>query len=95
MAKEKNSDNASATRDVEFRISISSEDIDKIETKVKNNEGDAKPQNNPLADGVVLTNTCENCSVKFVPKNNMTCEVWCEYCIGKKQNVIGKGVLPK
>ncbi len=37
-----------------------------------------------LVDGVVLTNTCENCSVKFVPKNNMTCEVWCEPCIGKK-----------
>ncbi|WP_420544693.1 hypothetical protein [Nitrosopumilus sp.] len=95
MAKEKNSDNASTTRDVEFRISISSEDIDKIETKVKNDDGDAETQNNSLADGVVLTNTCENCSVKFAPKNSITCEVWCESCIGKKQNVIWMGVLPK
>ena len=40
LANEKNSDNSSTTRDVEFRISLSSEDINKIEGKIRNDDGD-------------------------------------------------------
>ena len=93
LANEKNSENSSTTRDVEFRISLSSEDINKIEGKIRNDD-ESGTQNNPLANGVVLTNTCENCSIKFVPKNSMTREVWCESCIGK-QNLTETWVAPK
>jgi uncharacterized Zn finger protein (UPF0148 family) len=79
-------------------MSLSSEDIYKIEEKIRNGSddgADAKTQNNPLANGVVLTNTCENCGTGFVPKNSMTWEIQCNVCIRKKQNVTEMGELPK
>jgi hypothetical protein len=90
LAKEQNSDKSSITRDVEFEISLSSEDINKIEEKIKND--DTETQNNNLANGVVLINTCTNCDIKFVPKNSMTFETLCGSCIGKKQNVTEMGI---
>jgi len=85
LEKEQNREKSGATRDAEFEISLSSEDINKIEEKIKND--DTETQNNNLANGVVLINTCTNCDIKFVPKNSMTYETLCGSCIGKKQNV--------
>ena len=91
LAKEQNSDKSSTTRDVEFEISLSNEDINRIEEKIRNGD-DAETQNNNLANGVVLINTCTNCGIKFVPKNSMTFETLCGSCIGKKQNVTEMGI---
>ena len=90
MEKEQNSDKSNATRDAEFEISLSSEDINKIEEKIKND--DVETQNDSLVKGVVLINTCTNCGIKFVPKNSMTFETLCGSCIGKKQNVTEMGI---
>ena len=52
-------------------MSLSSEDIDKIEEKIRDGSddgADAKIQNNPLANGMVLTNTCENCGARYPKK---------------------------
>ena len=84
MEKEQNREKFGTTRDAEFEISLSSEDIDKIEEKIKND--DTETQNNDLANGVVLINTCTNCGIKFVPKNSMTFETLCGFCIGKKSS---------
>ena len=90
MEKEQNSEKSGATRDAEFEISLSNEDINKIEEKIKND--DTETQNNNLANGVVLINTCTNCDIKFVPKNSMTFETLCGLCVGKKQNVTEMGI---
>jgi hypothetical protein len=82
LEKEKNREKSNTTRDAEFEISLSSEDINKIEEKIKN--GDTETQNNDRVNGVVLINTCTNCNIKFVPKNSMTFETLCGSCIGKK-----------
>ena len=84
MEKEQNREKFGTTRDAEFEISLSSEDINKIEEKIKND--DTETQNNDLANGVVLINTCTNCGIKFVPKNSMTFETLCGFCIGKKSS---------
>lgn len=82
MEREQNSKKSGTTRDAKFEIFLSSEDINKIEEKIKNDDTEA--QNNDLANGVVLINTCTNCGIKFVPKNSMTFETLCGSCIGKK-----------
>ena len=82
MEKEQNSGKFGTTRDAEFEISLSSEDIDKIEEKIRNEH--TETQNDKLVNGVVLINTCTNCGIKFVPKNSMTFEILCGSCIGKK-----------
>ena len=83
MEKNQNSDKSGTTTDAEFEISLSSEDVNEIEEKIKND--DTETQNNNLANGVVLTNTCTNCGAKFVPKNSMTFETLCGFCIGKNK----------
>jgi hypothetical protein len=82
LEKEQNSNKFGTARDAEFEISLSSEDIHKIEEKIKNDNTEI--QNNDLVNGVVLINTCTNCGIKFVPKNSMTFEILCGSCIGKK-----------
>ena len=81
MEKNQNSDKSGTKTDAEFEISLSSEDINEIEEKIKND--DTEIQNNNLANGVVFTNTCTNCGAKFVPKNSMIFETLCGFCIGK------------
>lgn len=82
MEKEKNREKSGTTRDAEFEISLSGEDINKIEEKIKNDN--TETQNNDRANGMVLINTCTNCGIKFVPKNSMTFETLCGFCIGEK-----------
>ncbi len=82
MEKEQNNNKSDTAKDAEFEISISSEDINKIEEKIRN--GHTETQNNKLVNGMVLVNTCTNCGIKFVPKNSMNFETLCGFCIGKK-----------
>jgi hypothetical protein len=87
LAKEQNSNESITTKDAEFKISLSSEDIDKIERKIRNKD-DVETQNNNPVNGVALINTCANCGIKFIPKNSMTWEILCGLCVGEKQNTI-------
>jgi hypothetical protein len=90
LAKEQNSSNPSITKDAEFKISLSSEDINKIDEKIRNEDDSIETQNNNnIASGVILFNTCANCDIKFIPKNSMTYETLCGLCVGKKQNDTG------
>lgn len=91
MAKEKNNDKPnSATKDDEFKISLSSEDIDNIDEKIRNEDNDVQVQNNrKLISCVILLNTCTSCGIKFVPKNSMTYETLCCSCVAKKQKKPG------
>ena len=85
MEKEQNSSKPSTTaKDVESKISFSSEDINKIDEKIRNEDDYVQVQNNNIASGVILFNTCTNCDIKFIPKNSMTYETLCRSCVGKK-----------
>ena len=83
MAKEQNSNKSSTTKDAEFKISLSSEDIDKIEEKIRNGDDD-ETQNSRLVSGVTLINACTNCGNKFKPVNSMIWESLCDLCLGGK-----------
>jgi len=85
FGKRADSNKSSTTRDAEFGMSPSSEDTNQIQERIRNGDG-AETQNN-LVNGVVLVSTCTDCGIKFVPKNSMTYETLCGFCIGKKQNV--------
>lgn len=91
MTKEQNSNKSDiATKDSEFKISLSSDDIDKIAEKIRNGDNDVQEQNSRhLANGVILLNTCASCDAKFIPKDSMTCEKLCGSCVGKKQKEAG------
>ena len=81
-------DKSGTARDEEFRISLSSEDISKIEEKIRDRD-DSETQNSKLVNEVVLTSKCADCSIKFVPQNSMTYETLCQSCIGKNQDAAG------
>ena len=83
MAKEPNSDESGTTKDAEFKISLTSIDIDKIEERIRNGDN-VETQNKNLVNGVALINTCTNCGIKFIAKNSMTWETLCGSCVGKK-----------
>lgn len=80
MEKKQNSNKSNTTRDVEFDMSLSSEDINKIKEKIMS-EDDTKIQNNRLINRVVLINTCTNCGNRFKPVNSMIWETLCDLCI--------------
>jgi len=84
LEKNQNSDKSGTITDAEFEISLSSEDVNENEGKNKND--DTETQNN-LVNDVALVNTCTNCGIEFVPKNSMTFETLCGFCIGGKQSV--------
>lgn len=62
----------------------------KYNSKIRDGD-DSETQNNNLANGVILINTCADCSIEFVPKNSMTFETLCGFCVGKKQDVSEMG----
>ena len=74
------------TKDDEFKISLSSEDINKIDEKIRKKGSDIQVQksNNAITSDVVLLSTCTSCDIKFVPKNSITYETLCGSCIGEK-----------
>jgi len=94
LAKEQHNNKPNiTTKDDEFKISLSSEDIDNIDEKIRNEDNDVQVQNNrELISGVILLNTCTNCGIKFVPKNSMTYETLCCSCVAKKQKKTGLAV---
>jgi len=94
LAKEQHNNKPNiTTKDDEFKISLSSEDIDNIDEKIRNEDNDVQVQNNrELISGVILLNTCTSCGIKFVPKNSMTYETLCCSCVAKKQKKTGLAV---
>jgi len=81
------------TKDDQFKISLSSEDINNIDEKIRNEDNDVQVQNNcKLVSGVILLNKCIICEIKFVPKNSMTYETLCCSCVAKRQKKMGLAV---
>jgi hypothetical protein len=86
------------TKDDEFKISLSMEDIDKIDEEIKNIERDSKKTLDDLSmienQKPELTKEKENhnvidgvmaCHNKFKPVNSMIYETSCNVCSEKKQ----------
>ncbi len=94
MTKEQNSNKSDiTTKDAEFKISLSSDDINKIAEEISNGDNDVQEQNNyHLTNGVILLNTCTSCDAKFIPKNSMTYETLCDSCVGKSRKENGMTV---
>ena len=94
MAKE-HDNKPIAAKDTEFQISLSAEEIDKIDGKIRN-VGNTETQNNDtIASGIILLNTCTNCQNEFKATNSMTYETLCGSCLGKNQNIIEKNMSDK
>ena len=86
------------SRDNEFKIQLSVEDIKKINEKIrrmesnlefpeKSNELKTNYKNNQsTAKGLRLLNVCTNCENEFVPKNSMINEKLCKSCLEKESN---------
>jgi len=81
------------TKDEQFKISLSSEDISKIDERIRKEDNNALQNNRKLISGVILLNTCTSCGIKFVPKNSMTYETLCCSCVAKKQKKTGLTII--
>ena len=94
MVKEQHNNKSNiTTKDDQFKISFSSEDINNMDEKIRNEDNDVQVQNNcKLISGVILLNTCTSCDIKFVPKNSMTYETLCCSCVAKRQKKMGLAV---
>ena len=95
MAKEQHNNKPDVTtKDDKFKISLSSEDINNTDEKIRKADNDVQVQNNcKLISGVILLNTCTSCDIKFVPKNSMTYETLCGSCVAKKQKRTGLTII--
>ena len=95
MAKEQHNNKPDVTtKDDKFKISLSSEDINNMDEKIRKADNDVQVQNNcKLISGVILLNTCTSCGIKFVPKNSMTYETLCGSCVAKKQKRTGLTII--
>ncbi|MDH5430305.1 MAG: hypothetical protein OEW78_00275 [Nitrosopumilus sp.] len=98
MVKDHNNSNVS--KDKEFKITLSIEDIDKIDEEIKNIEKNSKKsledskivemnqmdikRNQNTIKGVSLLNTCINCDDDFIPINSMINEKICKLCLEKQ-----------
>lgn len=83
------------SKDNEFKIQLSVEDIDKLDDAIrgisdslksieKPNELKPNSKNNQnITKGLKLLNVCMNCEKKFVPENSMSNEKLCKSCIEK------------
>ena len=84
-----------ASRDSEFKIQLSAEDINKLEDMVRRTSDSSKSientnemktntkNNQSTAKGLRLLNVCTNCENEFIPKNSMINEKLCKLCIEK------------
>jgi len=95
LAKEQHNNKPDVTtKDDKFKISLSSEDINNTDEKIRKADNDVQVQNNcKLISGVILLNTCTSCDIKFVPKNSMTYETLCGSCVAKKQKRTGLTII--
>jgi len=83
------------TRDNEFKIQLSVEDINKLDDAIrrmsdssksieKSNELKINTKNNQsIIKGLRLLNVCTNCENEFIPKNSMINEKLCKSCLEK------------
>ena len=86
------------SRDNEFKIQLSVEDINKLDDAIrgmsdgsksveKSNEMKTNSKNNQsIAKGLRLLNVCTNCKNEFIPKNSMINEKLCKSCLKKESN---------
>ena len=91
MTKEQDN-KPNTTKDTEFKISLSVEEIDKIDGKIRNVENIETQNNCSLTSGIILLNTCTSCQNEFKPTNSMTYETLCGLCLGKNQNIVEKNM---
>jgi len=87
-----------ASRDSEFKIQLSAEDINKLDYVVRGmsdssksientNEMKTNTKNNQsTVKGLRLVNVCTNCENEFIPKNSMINEKLCKSCLEKESN---------
>ena len=83
------------SRDKEFKIQLSVEDINKLDDVIrgmsdssksieKSNELKINTKNNQSTiKGLRLLNVCTNCKNEFIPKNSMINEKLCKSCLEK------------
>lgn len=83
------------SRDNEFKIQLSVEDINKLDDVIrgmsdssksieKSNELKINTKNNQsIIKGLRLLNVCTNCKNEFIPKNSMINEKLCKLCLEK------------
>ncbi|MFB5602709.1 MAG: hypothetical protein HPQ69_01330 [Marine Group I thaumarchaeote] len=86
------------SRDNEFKIQLSAEDINKLDDVIKGmsdgsksiekpNELKTNSKNNQsTVKGLRLLNVCINCENEFIPKNSMINEKLCKSCLEKESN---------
>ena len=91
MAKEQNN-KSNTTKDTEFQISLSVEEIGKIDRNIRNVENIETQNNDSVASGIILLNICARCQNEFKPTNSMTYETLCVSCLGKNQNIVEKNM---
>ena len=91
MAKEQDN-KPNTTKDAEFKIFLSVEEIDKIDGKIRNVENTETQNNDSVTSGIILLNTCTSCQNEFKPTKSMTYETLCKSCLGKNQNIIEKNM---
>jgi len=81
------------SKDNEFKIQLSVEDINKLDDAIrgmsdgskfveKSNELKINSKNNQnITEGLKLLNLCANCKNEFIPKNSMVNEKSCKLCL--------------
>lgn len=86
------------SKDSEFKIQLSIEDINKIDEEIRGISNSSKPleksnqriktnnmqESQSTVKGLKLLNVCTNCENKFIPKNSMINEKLCKSCLGKR-----------
>jgi hypothetical protein len=83
------------SRDNEFKIQLSIDDIDKLDDLIKVMSEDSKTIEKPnelkintknnqnIIKSLKLFNVCTNCKNEFIPKNSMINEKLCKSCLEK------------
>ncbi|MGV7226488.1 MAG: hypothetical protein ACQ9CV_06175 [Nitrosopumilus sp.] len=83
------------SKDNEFKIQLSVDDIDKLDDAIRGIGDDSKfieksnelqinlKNNQSIIKGLKLLNVCDNCKNEFIPKNSMIDEILCKSCLEK------------
>jgi formylmethanofuran dehydrogenase subunit E len=83
------------SKDNEFKIQLSVDDIDKLDDAIRGIDDDSKfieksnelqinlKNNQSIIKGLKLLNVCDNCKNEFIPKNSMIDEILCKSCLEK------------
>ena len=85
------------SKDSEFKIQLSTEDISKIDEELRGIDNSSKTieksneknktinidESQTTVKGLKLLNVCANCENEFIPKNSMINEKLCKSCLEK------------